>query len=335
VVQVLSWKEIEPTEDEWHWEYPDFLVQATDFYGLELILRLDHPPDWALQPHDISADGHTAPFDVDAYLRFVEAVAQRYKGHIQGYIIWNEPNLAREWGAPPDPVAYTRLLRRTYAVVRQTDPLALVISAGLAPTNTLVSTGEQAEQAIDDRVFLEQMYQAGASPFFNALGAHPYGFAYPPDDATGAHNGLNMNRVLDLRTTMETYGDGSKPVWATEVGWTTQGTGEHAWLTVTPEEQAEYLVRAWRKTRDEFPWLKGFTVWNLSQGLPKRDEKAGYSLLNEDGTPKPACEALQAAFSSANLEPSVPSQSQSLLFSASSPIFILARDEEVHLGDSE
>jgi hypothetical protein len=65
------------------------------------------------------------------------------------------------------------------------------------------------------------------------------------------------------------------------------------------------------------------------------DEKAGYSLLNEDGTPKPACEALRAAFSSANLEPSGPSQGQSLLFPASSPIFILARDEEVHLGDSE
>lgn len=104
------------------------------------------------------------------------------------------------------------------------------------------------------------MYQAGARPVFDALDAHPYGFAYPPDDPPGAHDGFNMNRMLDLRATMKVYGDGSKSVWSTEVGWTTHGVGEHAWLTVTPEEQADYLVRTWRKTREEYPWLKGFTV---------------------------------------------------------------------------
>jgi photosystem II stability/assembly factor-like uncharacterized protein len=349
VVQVLSWEEIEPTPSEWPWEYPDFLVQAADFYDLDLILRLDHPPEWALRRENIPTDSHTTPFDVGAYLRFVEAVTRRYQGRIQGYIIWNEPNLAREWGAPPDPVAYTRLLQRAYIVVKQADPFALVISAGLASTNTFKGTGaltgtgipadtpKQIEQAIDDRVFLERMYQAGARPFFDALGAHPYGFAYPPDDPRGAHGGLNVNRILDLRATMEAYGDGAKPVWATEVGWTTHGTGEHSWLTVTRQEQADYLVRAWRKIRDELPWLKRFTVWNLSQGLDKQDEKAGYSLLYENGTPKPACEALREAFSSADMEPRVSDAEKilDLLLPASSPVFVLARDEEVHLGDSQ
>jgi photosystem II stability/assembly factor-like uncharacterized protein len=337
VVQVLSWEEIEPTEGEWHWEYPDFLVRSADFYDLDLVVRLDHPPEWALQPKDTPADGHAAPFDADAYLRFVEAVARRYQGGIRGYIIWNEPNLAREWGAPPDPVAYTRLLQRAYVVVKQTDTLALVISAGLAPTNTVAGTDEQDGQAIDDRVFLKKMYKAGARPGFDVLGVHPYGFAYPPDDPPGAHDGLNMNRVLDLRATMEAYGDGAKPVWATEVGWTTHGTGEHAWLTVTPEEQADYLVRAWRKTREEYPWWKGFTVWNLSRELPGQDEKAGYSLLYDDGTPKPACESLREAFSPADLETKGPDPVKILnwFFPGSSPVLILARDEEVHLGDSE
>lgn len=337
VVQVLSWSEIEPTQGEWHWEYPDFLVQAADFYGLDFVVRLDHPPAWALQAKGTPADGYNSPFDVDAYLRFVEAIAQRYQGRIRGYVIWNEPNLALEWGAPPDPVAYTRLLQQAYVVLKQADPFAVVISAGLAPTNTQTNLGEQGKQAIDDRIFLEKMYQAGARPFFDALGAHPYGFAYPPDDPPRAHSGLNMNRILDLRATMEAYGDGSKPVWATEVGWTTHGTGEHTWLTVTPQEQADYLVRAWWKIRDEFPWLKGFAVWNLSQGLPEQDEKAGYSLLYEDGTPKPACGALREAFSSANSGPKISNPVRLLdsLFPTSSPVFILARDEEVHLGDSQ
>jgi photosystem II stability/assembly factor-like uncharacterized protein len=335
VVQVLSWQEIEPTQGEWHWEYPDFLTRAADFYDLDLIVRLDHPPEWALRGQGTA--GHAPPFDEAAYLRFVEAVARRYRGRIQGYIIWNEPNLAREWGGTPDPIAYTRLLQRAYMKIKQHDPLAHVISAGLSPTNAQPPLGGQSEQALDDRIFLEHMYLAGARPFFDALGAHAYGFAYPPDDPPGAHGGLNFDRILDLRAVMEAHRDESKPIWATEVGWTTRGTGEHAWLTVTPQQQADYLARAWRKTGDELPWLKAFTAWNLSDGLPEGDEKAGYSLLHQDGTCKPACEALQEVFSASDLQPKASSLRGVLdaFFATPSPAFILAPDEEVHLGDSE
>jgi photosystem II stability/assembly factor-like uncharacterized protein len=337
VVQVLSWEEIEPTPGEWHWEYPDFLARAADFYDLGLVVRLDHPPEWALHGEGQGTAGHTPPFDMEVYLRFVQAVAQRYRGRVQGYIIWNEPNLACEWGATPDPLAYTRLLQRAYIAIKQNDPLALVISAGLSPTNAQPAQGGQSEQSLDDRIFLEHMYQAGARPFFDALGAHPYGFAYPPDDPPGAHGGLNFDRILDLRATMAAYGDESKPVWATEVGWTTCGTGDHAWLTVTPQQQADYLALAWRRAGGELPWLKGFTVWNLSNGLPEQDEKAGYSLLYQDGTPKPACEALQQAFSASDFETNVSGLGEVLdwLLPTCSSAFILAPDEEVHLGDSE
>ena len=49
IVQVFAWRDIEPTRDEWHWQQSDFAVQAADYYGLGLIIRLDHPPDWALR----------------------------------------------------------------------------------------------------------------------------------------------------------------------------------------------------------------------------------------------------------------------------------------------
>jgi photosystem II stability/assembly factor-like uncharacterized protein len=334
VVQVLSWQEIEPTRGEWHWEYPDFLLQATEFYDLDLFARLDHPPTWARQATAELMNGRSFPFDEEAYLKFVASVAQRYQGRIRGYIIWNEPNLAREWGGPPNPVGYTRLLRGAYEVIKQQDPEALVISAGLSPTNTQPDSNER---AIDDRLFLEEMYRAGGQPFFDVLGAHPYGFAYSPDDPHGAHSGLNMNRLLDLRAIMKAYGDEAKPVWATEVGWSTRGRGEYSWLTVTPEKQADYLVRAWHKAQTELPWLHVFTVWNLSQDLPEQDEKAGYSLLDEDGLPKPAYGALKEAFAEANF-----GRGQSVLLKLLSrlpttppTVSILARDEEVHLGDSE
>jgi len=345
VVQVFSWLEIEPTREEWHWEYPDFLVRAAEHYGLDLIARLDGLPAWAAEE---AAAGQADSLS-DDYAAFAGTVAQRYRGQIKGYIVWNEPNLAKEWGGqPPNPVVYTEMLRRAYEAIKSADPEATVVSAGLASTN------HRDDEAMDDRVFLKAMYQAGAGTYFDVLGVHPYGFAYSPDDPRGAHDGLNLARLLDLREIMEARGDGDKPIWITELGWTTAGVGEGSWLTVTPQQQADYLTGAWRWARREWPWLQVFTVWNLSQGprpdgstssprgpvegLPPTDEKAGYSLLDESGEPKPAYHALRAEFNRRwghRLARWVDRTQASLLGPLPPAITILAADEAVHLGDSE
>jgi GH35 family endo-1,4-beta-xylanase len=333
VVQVFSWLEIEPTREEWHWEYPDFVVRAAEHYGLDLIVRLDGLPAWAAEE---AAAGQADSLS-DDYAVFAGTVAQRYRGQIRGYIVWNEPNLAREWGGrPPDPAAYTDLLRQAYEAIKAADAEATIVSAGLASTN------HQDDEAMDDRLFLEDMYQAGAGAYFDALGAHPYGFAYPPDDPRGAHDGLNLARLLDLRAIMETHGDGDEPIWVTELGWTTAGVGEGSWLTVTPQQQADYLTGAWhRALTDEMAWLQVFTVWNLSQGLPPTDEMAGYSLLDESGEPKPAYHALRAELKGSllrwghRLARWVDRTQVSLLDPGPSVVIVLAADEAVHLGDSE
>ncbi len=46
---------------------------------------------------------------------FCYALADRYKGKIAAYQVWNEPNLAREWGnQPPNPAQYVELLKVCY-----------------------------------------------------------------------------------------------------------------------------------------------------------------------------------------------------------------------------
>ena len=230
------------------------------------------------------------PFDLDAYANFVATVARRYRGRVQGYIVWNEPNLSREWaGRPPDPAAYTALLCRAHAALKAADPGATVVSAGLAPTNG-------GDGALDDRLFLREMVEAGAGACLDVLGAHAYGFGHPPDDPRGAHDGLNLARLMDLREIVEAKGGSATPVWITELGWTTDGAGAHAWHTVSAEQQADYLAGAWRYIRREWPWVRVATVWNLSRGLPSTDEMAGYSLLDRNGSPKPAYHALADLF---------------------------------------
>jgi hypothetical protein len=112
---------------------------------------------------------------------------------------------------------------------------------------------------------------------------------------------LNYWRLADLRDIMVEAGDGSKAIWATEVGWTTAPAGpEQQWLRVSEEEQKDYLIGALQQAGERWPWLERMAIWNLSTGLPADDEKHGYSLLADEGRPKPAFEAL--ADKSAELE---------------------------------
>ena len=286
VVQLFGWRQIEPTQGEYHWQYPDEVVQGAGYYGLKLVVRLDQHPQWAAAaPLSVNAP----PENIVDYAHFVGRVATRYRGRVLGYVIWNEPNLSSDWGGRrPDPAAYVALLKAAYQAVKGADPHALVISAGLA------STDDQSATALDDRAYLEAMYGAGAGGYFDVLGAHPYGFAYSPDDPRGAHQGLNMARVADLHDIMARHGDGAKPVWATEMGWTVDGKGASAWQTVSEQQQAAYLARAFTRAGRDWPWLGMLSVWNLGDGADKAWD--GYNLLDAAGGPRPAYRTLQQLF---------------------------------------
>jgi len=318
VVQLFDWSQIEPLPGEYFWEYPDSVMRACEYYGLDLVVRLDHPPQWAL-----SSDEDHLPVDGKAYADFVARVAERFAGRVEAYIIWNEPNLAREWGGQaPDPGGYVELLRVAYSAVKGRDPQALVISAGLAPTNRLDTI------AMDDRIYLEGMYEDGAREAFDVLGVHPYGFAYPPDDPHGAHQGLNFARLEDLREIMVANGDAEKAVWATEVGWVAESVKEEqAWLQVTEDQQAAYLIGAFERAGEEWPWLERIAVWNLSAELAADDEKRGYSIVDDEYRPRPAYEAL-AAMPKRSIAESIPS-----VATETNLVQVLARDVVIRLGD--
>lgn len=281
-VQLFTWWDIEPQKGQFLWQVADEAVDGADEYGLNLMVRLDKQPTWA--NIDPLVRGQP-PVDLKQYDRWVRRVVKRYRGRVTAYIIWNEPNLAAEWsGLPPDPAAYVEVLRVGYRAVKAVDPAALVVSAGLASTNT------QNSDALDDRIFLEKMYEAGAADYYDVLSMHPYGFGYPPDDPHGAHDGTNLARLEDLRAIMLRHGD-DKPVWITEMGWTIKGNEHSIWQEVTRAEQADYLVRALEKIRADYPWIELITVWNM--GGEASSEWGGYSLLEEDGSPRPAYYALQ------------------------------------------
>ena len=330
VVQVFAWREIEPTRGQFHWEMTDQVVAGAEYYDLDLVVRLDQHPDWV---SDVKPPLNSPPDALGDYQHFVERVAWRYRGRIRAYVIWNEPNLALEWGGEaPDPAAYVQLLRIGYQAVKAGDPNALVVAAGLAPTNG------HGDVAVDDRIFLRGVYRAGAARYFDVLGAHPYGFGMPPGAPTSFNDGLVFRRLEQLRAIMLENGDGHKPVWITEMGWTVDAPSDQPDIGVSLEQQAAYLTDALEYVREEWSWVELVTIWNLSLPEPA-NPFGGYSLVGPDGTPRPAYRALRRTVGNqVSGDQGSRMGTESKLSRRRSParvVSVLAEDVIVHLGDSD
>ncbi len=257
VKQIFGWEDIEPERGRYDWSRADDVVDEVAYRGLSLVARLDHPPTWALVDPALRADG--VPFDVEAYGAFCGAVAERYRGRIAGYQVWNEPNLQREWnGYPPDAAGYVALLRACYTAIKAADPDSIVISAGLAPTGTDLPI------AVPDERYLQEMFDAGLSEVYDVLGLHAPGYHNPPSispeavaAANDGHRWMAFRHVEDMRRLMIANGDAERQVALLEFGWTTDPLHpEYAWHAVDEATQAEYLVGAYAYAAEYWrPWV--------------------------------------------------------------------------------
>ena len=306
VVVVFSWRDIEPVPNFLYWEVPDAAVRAARFAGLQVIARLDRPPDWALDPRS------PAPWSLDAYAAFVRHVSKRYASELAGVIVWNEPNLALEWNdSPPDPVGYTAMLAAAYAAVKSVAPTLPVAAAGLA------FTLDNGPDAVNDLDFLEALYAAGAAAFFDVLAAHPYGFGRPPEDPPAPEQ-LNFRRLELQRARMVAHGDAAKPVWVTEMGWRTAAPNPaDRWQVVSPARQRTYTLAALEQGAT-YPWLQRMALWELNRAA----DLYGYAFWHGPDRASPAYKALVARHRLTPPSPQTPL-----------PIPITAPDVVVRLGD--
>jgi hypothetical protein len=310
VKQMFQWNYIEGKgKGQFEWNEPDRVVDAVQKTGLKLLARVDIPPDWALPP-DHQKGTHGPPANPQDFGDFLSALARRYRGRIQAYQIWNEPNLAREWGGKsPDPQGFVELLKVAYQAIKSADPDALVISGGLSPTTA------PPPLAVPDIQYLREMYRLGAQNYFDALGVHAAGFKAPPemDPDEVARNpeltnydkspvelkrSYSFRHVEDYRKVMVEFGDDKKQIVILEFGWTfdPRPNSPYRWHAVTPEQQAEYVVRAYRWAAQNWrPWVGLMSlIYICAPYWTPNDEQYYWSITDEKGNPRPAYLALQA-----------------------------------------
>jgi hypothetical protein len=299
--QQLPWEQIEPvakgqtTDPRFGnstWAKFDDIVERASGLGLQLILRLDTSPRWALPPDAV--DGLGPPIlDVD-YWDFVGQVATRYRGRVAAYQIWNEPNLNSEWGGrTPDAAAYARLLRGATERIHAVDPSARVLMAALAPTLT-----ENAD-ALNELIYLQQLYDAGVRGAFDIMAVQVYGLRGGPDDPRIDRSDVTFSRPSLIRQLMERNGDGATPAWATEMGWNVNPPDlpEQRFGRVTPSLQARYTVRAINRVREQWPWMQVVCVWYWKRpdDTNKDQDWFWFRLADPDFTLQPVYYAIRDA----------------------------------------
>ncbi len=300
--QQVWWRNIEPWPGSYNWDELDAIVADANTHGIKVLLSIVRSPGWA------AGGGYGFPYDPQDLGDFLYAMAARYRGRVQAYEVWNEPNLAHEnAGRVPTPGEYVELLQVAYRRIKEADPAAQVISAPLTPTGVTRSW-----LSTDDLDYLRAMLAYGDGLFLascDAVGAHAAGTHNPPDtlwpDEPGPwpdwldHPTHYFRHVENIHGVLLEFGV-NKPIWITEFGWATANYTpgyEYGWDN-TEEDQAAYIVRALEIVERDWPWVEGAFLWNLNFAMVRGDwhEQGAFGIVRSDGSPRPAYLAVQGHF---------------------------------------
>ena len=145
----VPWKDIEPQPGQINWTSFDAAVARASGRGLRILFSVTAAPMWA-RPGGSDLHENGPPTSPEPFARFLGAMADRYRGKVTAYDVWNEQNLSREWGGPgrQNAAEYVAMLQAAHRSIKAADPQALVITGALTPAGN-VDLG-QGYLAIDD-----------------------------------------------------------------------------------------------------------------------------------------------------------------------------------------
>src|SRR5215212_9212739 len=307
VRQQVVWKDVEGPQGNYAWGDLDKIVDDVAAHKLKLLVNIVQAPSF------YTPDGQNGlPQDPTVLGNFVAAMATHYGTKISAYEIWNEQNLAHENGGRvtvEDAGHYVDILVECYNQIKAANPAAVVLAG--APSSSGVNNPSL---AVSDENYYRAMYKYKdgiIKTHFDAQAVHPGGSANPPDtmwpDNPSAAQGWTndgtfyFRHVEDVRKFMEEEGVGDHQIWITEFGWATRNTsrGFEFGNQTSFEQQADYIVGAMRRTKEQYPWVGAMFLWNLNfailrarSGQPLH-EQASFRILNANGSPRPAFLAIQ------------------------------------------
>jgi len=278
----IFWFECEPQQGEYDFAAVDREIGAAAARGIRVLPFVYGTPSW-IGPEQARAP--LASASLAEWKGFLRTLVARYgprgsfwrerthREPIRRWQIWNEPNFRLYWAPKIEPDGYAKLLRASAATIRDADPAAKIVLAGIAPVGDGMPTW----------AFMRRLLRVpGVVHDFDFAALHPY-----------SANILELDYQLQkVRTAMAAGGAGRKPLIVTEFGVASQGSYPSAFVE-GEAGQARFLREAYaRLLRMRHRWRIAGAYW-----FTWRDEAAadphcsfcqGAGLLRLDGSAKSA-----------------------------------------------
>lgn len=288
----IFWFECEPQRGEYDFANVDAEIGAAAERGIRVLPFVYGTPAWLGRQERPPLGGA----GLARWRGFLRVLVARYGPHgsfwhgrphrapILRWQIWNEPNFRLYWAPKIEPAGYAKLLRASATAIREADPRAKIVLAGVAPVGYGMKTW----------VFMRRLLRVpGVRQDFDLAAVHPYSATIPELDY----------QLEKVRAAMVAGGAGRKPLLVSEFGVASGGDYPSAFI-VGEAGQARFLREAYgRLLAMRHRWRIAGAYWYTWQDEAQADPHCGFcqgaGLLRLNGTAKPAWFAYQRLASAA------------------------------------
>jgi len=273
----LRWNNVEKVKGNYDFASDDTWVDGVRKAKLKILLVLCYG-------NQLHTGGDKVPPTTAAqraaFAAYAKAAAAHFKGRVEDFEIWNEPDYVNFWPPKPDAHAFAALVKAAAPAIHGGNPNARVVVGGV---HNLLSSALG---------FVGLYLKDGAAADVDVIGFHPY----PGGQALLKQlPEARLGQYKQLRAVVDKH-DPSLPAWNTEWGhastwYDPAGNGRTA---AAQHTQAVMVTRAMLVS-----WLLGLPRtfiynWGDHGDTPAAalDREKNFGLLAFDGKPKPAYHAL-------------------------------------------
>ena len=204
----VTWRHVNPARNVFDWKPLDDYIATARANGVtNFTYVLGATPAWAARsvalPHYapwLGPGSNSAPHTMSDWERYVRKAVSRYKGIIQSYQVWNEPQLMDFWGERQFGVLAT-MTRIAYDIIKDIDPDAKVVAAPVLPRP---SSGGMKRGSLYLRALKAKRWPC------DVYAAHMY-----PE--IGRSAGRVREFAVQWRAAMSVLDAPTKPKWITEI----------------------------------------------------------------------------------------------------------------------
>lgn len=187
----IAWGDYEPIKGSFDWELLDAEVALAEKYGIKLYPYICYSPSWAT-----GGQWSDPPKDLERWYDFVYAVADRYKGRINNWEIWNEGDNYDFWHGSWQ--QQLELVRTGARAVKDANPDAKTVFGGLTDTRPS---------------HIDTIYSSGVSDYIDVINIHFYNETWNPAPTEEIYG--TIKSVADV---IRKHG-GKQELWVAEIGY--------------------------------------------------------------------------------------------------------------------